>query len=759
MAAGGGWNLTLPTADGVHQRRNYVPQQSLLADEASRGSSAEEVASAARGTAQPTTATMLAGAQLFVLILIGITLIVLAAVTLSNVLASKKTLSGVSDDLYVVGNGLQRHYDVEEVPAQSGTQVDWIGTQEVVANFCTKARPVSSFGCNEEPCLIPLDEFESDTDFLDLTSSSRILVKATNNYRIRIIVKGRTMCPFHRVLINVVNIDPSNDDEKTVLAFGYLGSHSSLNLSIIYLASEDNVLGIEVADYSANSGLKLSIDGIVTKTDDYDHLMQSTTHDLSQGVAWIPSRPITAPPSPSLQFPPQYPTSSSVYPWLSPVIPASPIGGALPFGVPNDWGHHKFQSVPFSIGDFMGLDMESIDPADPQLSLFLTDRQYRGKDERRKAVYMTALRACVVQEAYTEKIRAFLNRVYSDVTTYHKPLMSAYKVALVDFLLDVHVGVAQHPQSVKTFFDEFVTFLGVGDPTAPGRNERVLLGRELIPSVRAYFSARNSIVIDAKDASSIIYYWHIAGLAPEGLVMETVHNAIAFAQFLNVLHKLVVDKISGTVQPVAGTIQYNFFDKYTACGSDAVCKLNVGRETMRLTVPNSVSFSRVEDPDSTDSVTSRLLHQSVMIAAWANLTGVAAAYFGYNAGIYSSIIDYNTSIDDTVCTADDAAPITAAEPDQLFTRAALTRDNQTFFDANNDKLIPAFELPIYAPFGLGYRRCAGEIFVMKVLDETLRTFAPLDWEVGTTGEPASVCVAPFSCVTNNIYAVAAAPSA
>src|SRR5690606_9268990 len=107
MAAGGGWNLTLPTADGVHQRRNYVPQQSLLADEASRGSSAEEVASAARGTAQPTTATMLAGAQLFVLILIGITLIVLAAVTLSNVLASKKTLSGVSDDLYVVGNGLQ----------------------------------------------------------------------------------------------------------------------------------------------------------------------------------------------------------------------------------------------------------------------------------------------------------------------------------------------------------------------------------------------------------------------------------------------------------------------------------------------------------------------------------------------------------------------------------------------------------------------------------------------------------------------------
>ena len=40
-----------------------------------------------------------------------------------------------------------------------------------------------------------------------------------------------------------------------------------------------------------------------------------------------------APAAPSLQFPPQYPTSSTVYAWSSPVIPNSPINGTLPAGV------------------------------------------------------------------------------------------------------------------------------------------------------------------------------------------------------------------------------------------------------------------------------------------------------------------------------------------------------------------------------------------------------------------------------------------
>lgn len=676
----------------------------------------------------------------------AIAIIVVAILTLVRT-------SDVSSHLKNVDDDLKRHYDVEQVGPDSASA---ILSQVVVANFCREATPVRKFGCDgSSRCYVPFTTFESDEDYISFDASNPALINidTKNQYTLRLIVKGRTFCSFHVVEVNVISI---NGSSQTVLATGYLGAHNSVNITKAFLLSAGTQLAVEINDPVTNADMRLYSEGLLTKTDDYDHLVESTTYDLTRNTAWQPARPSSAPSTPSLQFPPQYTTSSTVYPWLSPVIPAEPITGALPFGIPNDWGYHKFQSVPFSIGDFMGLNMEDIDPADPQLSLFLTDRNYRGKDERRKAVYMTALRACVMPE-YRPKARAFLNRVYSDVTTYNKPLMSSFKVALIDYLLDLHVGVADHPVEAKDFFDEFITFLGVGSPIAAGRDERVLLGRSYMPAVRAYFASRNSIIIKEKDSSSIIYYWHLAGLSPEGLVMETVHNAIAFSQFLHTLYKLVVDKMVGTTQPVAGVIQYNFFAKHQACGTDKVCRLNVAREAMRLLVVNSVSFSDVEDPDSTDSIKARLLHQSIMVGAWANLTGNAAAYFGYNAGIYSSIIDYNTSIDDTVCSTADSSPLAALEPDQLFTRAALSRDNQTFFDADNVKLLPTFLLPIYAPFGLGYRRCAGEILVMDIVDLILEIFADITWVTGAVGTPSQECIAPFLCVANDIYADNQAP--
>ena len=416
--------------------------------------------------------------------------------------------------------------------------------------------------------------------------------------------------------------------------------------------------------------------------------------------------------------------------------------------------------MPESIGIFMDLLIQQLADSDPLLSLFLTNREARGFNEHRSAVYMSALRACIVKTAYKEKTRALMNRVYSDVTTYGKPLLSSFKAALVDYLLDVHVGTAQHPEEVKTYFSEFIEFIGVGSPIAAGRNARVLLGKRLTPFVRAYFTERNAIVIASRDTSSIVYYWHLAGLAPEGLVMETIHNAIAFEQFLNILYKLIIDKISGTPQPVVGTIQYNFFAQHTAVLGDPVARLNVVREVMRLTVPNAVSFSKVVDPAQPGVfITSRLLHQSLMVSATGTLLGNAAAYFGYRPSLYSTFINYNTSIADTVCSADDSAPSSVYNADARFTRASVGADNQTFFDLNNDKLIPVFSTPIYTTFGLGYRRCKGEILVMDVVDTMLEVFAPLDWVIGAAGSPATTCVAPFSCPANNIYAVRSAPAA
>ena len=681
------------------------------------------------------------------------TLLLLTFILFVLVLVSNSTIDKTLSRLKSVDESLRRHAN-EEGGGGGSSAVAYaiaMGNEMVVANFCREAGPVKDFNCGgNSQCFVPLKTFESLPAYLTIDGANRALINVNTKsyYKIRLIVRGRTMCPFHVVPIALVNIDSLGNAE--VLAAGTIGAHSFMNVTVSFLLSAGTKLAVRIADPVGNAKVHLSLEAIVTSSGAYEHLVISTNHDLTQGLAWIPARPVTAPPAPSLQFPPQYPNSAAVYPWLSPVIPANPItSGPLPPGVPNNWGHNKFQSVPFSIGDFMGLDMESMDPADPLLSLFLTNRENRGFKEHRKAVYMSALRACLVQHAYREKTRSFLNRVYSDVTTYNRPLMSAFKTALVDYLIDVHVGVSRHPPEVITYFSEFIEFIGVGSPLAPGRDERVLLGRELTPLVKAYFVERNSVVIANKDVSSIVYHWALAGLAPEGLVMETIHNSIAFEQFLNILYKLIIDKISGTPQPVAGTIQYNFFAKHKAVLGDKVARLNVVREVMRLTSPNAVSFSKVE---GVAGVNSRFLHQSVMISAMANLTGIAGAYFGYNANLYSSIINYNTSIDSTACSAADASAMAAATPDALFIRSVVPGDNQTFWDAKNPQLIATFPLPIYAPFGLGYRRCPGEILVYDIVDMLLETFANIEWVFGTSGSPAQVCVAPFTCVSNNIYA-------
>lgn len=698
------------------------------------------------------------------LLLIGLfTTLGFVIATFVNTNSNNAFIKRVDQDVRRIDGDLQRHYDVEAVPAQSGVELDSLAQEVVVANFCSKAEAVGAIGCAAgERCYVPLRTFTSDEDYITLDNSSGsgalMNVVAKNAYTIRLIAKALSICPYRRVRINVVSI---NGASETVLAFGYIGAHQSLNVTNTFVLDvTTSQLGIEVEAAEENAGVYLSVDGVITKTAAYDELAAVTAADLAKPVAWIQARPAGAPAAPSLQFPPQYPTSSTVYAWSSPVIPNSPINGTLPAGVPNNWGHKKQGSVPESIGIFMDLLIEELSGSDPLLSLFLTNREERGLNERRSAVYMSALRACIVKTAYREKTRAFLNRVYADVTTYKRPLLSAFKEALIDYLLDVHVGTAKHPEEVRTYFGEFIEFIGTGDPTAAGRNARVLLGRRLTPLVRNYFSERNAIVIANKDASSIIYYWHIAGLAPEGLVMESIHNAIAFEQFLNILFKLVIDKISGTVQPVAGTIQYNFFAKHAAVASDPVARLNVVREVMRLTVPNAVSFSKVVDPAQPGAfITSRLLHQSIMITNTGALLGNAAAYFAYNPALYSAFINYNTSIDDTVCSAADSSPMASAKPDALFTRANVGADTQTFFDVNNVKLIPVFQTPIYATFGLGYRRCKGEILVYDIVDMMLEIFAPLNWYIGATGSPATVCVAPFSCPANNIYAVPAAPAA
>lgn len=238
-------------------------------------------------------------------------------------------------------------------------------------------------------------------------------------------------------------------------------------------------------------------------------------------------------------------------------------------------------------------------------------------------------------------------------------------------------------------------------------------------------------------------------------------------QFGNVLHLLAEDQINGTPLlgfPTVPPIKYNFFGKFAQATTEAQ-KLNVVRELYRLLVPNSVSASYLRPKGGETTFPTQVLHVHKAMMLFS--TGYAAdptnpanpvnllSYYQYNVTKYAK---FDASLGDINCPAGTAAidgsgpiPSQAFMADKLFVSSPV--DSETEWDVCNTKAIYTPPLPLYAPFGLGYRRCAGELFTYQLTLMMLERFNGLEFYVGTP--PANqpiIGVAPERVVANKYYA-------
>ncbi len=483
---------------------------------------------------------------------------------------------------------------------------------------------------------------------------------------------------------------------------------------------------------------------------------QLSAFDKSVMVRYIPSRPAQLGPD----RPPQY-EPGTTYPWFSNVIPAEPLDVNVPLptlpgtqiGVlPNYDGYGKFQSLPYKLPFYMGLDMRTISPTDEQLSIFITDLKDRGDDNYRKRVYMSAL-TCGLMGNYKEKTDSFVNSVYANVVTYNKPLLSSFEHDLIRYFLALHVGYDTYPEVVIEYFRRFVRVLSnVEAASTEEREADFMYGYQHVQCVRDYFNRRNDLILESQDETTLMYHWHEAGLSSEGLVMEAIHNIIAFFQFSHMLYLLVLDSVSGTPIPLPpGTRKYDFFQKYKDASGNPTEQLNVIREAYRLLVPNGAAFSRVKQAIQDDppvTVQSRHIHKAIMAQNAAVLAGGnQAAYFQYSTAKYAP---FNTNFSECVCPVQPNDPISNFDPAELFEVSPI--DGETLLDKCNKKMFPVFPLPIYASFGLGYRRCPGETFNYMVTLKLVDKFKDLTFEFR---EPATnypeIGLAPGVTVRDNIF--------
>jgi hypothetical protein len=419
--------------------------------------------------------------------------------------------------------------------------------------------------------------------------------------------------------------------------------------------------------------------------------------------------------------------------WPDPVIPAFSGDPEVPY-------FNKFQSVNYSLGFYFDVDMFTVQPYDENLSVFLTNLEDRGYDAKggnyKKRAYMWALN-CENTKNYSARINNFLNAWYSDITVARKPLLSSFETQVILFFLNVHIGDDTYPDWLIRYFQAFINIIGFADPDRPGRDDEMLWGHANTDCVRKYFRDRRQIILDNHITDTIVYGWAVAGVPEQNLVMEAIHNMVAFSQFNNTMYKIVQNQLN----PPPGRPSY--FVKFKEATGNPQEQLNVIREIFRLEVPNQVSFSR---KGGTLNTQTRHVHQAIMVA---NEGGIVP-YGTYNTARYAA---FNTSFDDCLPPPPPPGPGLIRKPADEFTLSPVDAATGFGTELPNDNLnmIPVFDPPIYTPFGLGYRRCAGEVFTYSVILKLIDRICDLTFVQDAAIIEPLIPLAPFFAVPDNLF--------
>lgn len=458
-----------------------------------------------------------------------------------------------------------------------------------------------------------------------------------------------------------------------------------------------------------------------------------------------------------------------------PSPPGGPYSGAapglnLPFlvgNVLNGSKFKKFTSVPQSIGFFLNVSFLEILPTDQRLTVFLKNVEDRGPNNLEHRRYMAALTKSKVVGRYADKIKRFASNLYNSFVINKLPLLSTFNSALIHFFLDIHLGNANYPPFIVDYFSDFLVFISVTDSNADAaiRNMR---GHMNSKCVREYVQDRITKIISESMTDTMTWNWIQAGMPIESVTIEAMHNIVAFSQFNNIMQLLVTQtispstttpgtggqsflslfKLAGQGIPLTFALPAPYYNFSVYSGTPEELQINVVREFMRIMLPNNLWFSNNVDNNCTgcsNHTQTRHIPQLIQIRGEYDRAGLITPWFpagssGWNtaAALYgrydpSRYTNFAARFSDAVFSGNNTSPAfdrNDTSSGLLCTIAAFTRsavDNETQIPSNDGSMIPVFNQPIYAPFGLGARRCPGEIFNQFVILELFKAVQCLNF--------------------------------
>jgi hypothetical protein len=325
--------------------------------------------------------------------------------------------------------------------------------------------------------------------------------------------------------------------------------------------------------------------------------------------------------------------------------------------------------------------------------------------------------------------------------------------------------------------------------------------------VKEYISDRIAIIQSKTMTDTITWHWIQAGMPIETVGLEAIHNIVAFSQFDHTVQLLVTQSINPSLTPGTGGLSFLQLYRRAAAGipisfalpppyynfslyngTAEELKLNVVREYMRIMLPNNLWFSK----DVTNNCTgcsqhtqTRHIPQMIQIrgeyekanlnfspshpwspAGSAGWTAASQLYGRYDPMRYTNFMAKfsDASFGGTATSpAFDASDLPQALASSIDSMTRSPIDNETVIPTGEDAMFPVFTNPIYAPFGLGARRCPGETFNQFLITELFETLQCLQFYDDCTLNPdkclpaspmyqyTPVPLAPFKAVPDSLF--------